>query len=130
MGDISTMIGKPLAVGAVSALAASFLLADTSSVRAFGMSLSPVTMVFVATAGASVVSEIAHQYILPEIPGNQKFAHFESMIYAPIVNGVTLVILLGPVLGVLQNYPAGFAFGFGGEIAGQYTFETAMSYGA
>src|SRR3954470_15581026 len=43
-------------------------------------------------AGSSFVSEVAHNYILPHIPGNMKYVQFESMVLSVASSGGAFVL--------------------------------------
>lgn len=80
--------------------------------------------------GGSFAGEIAHNWILPQIPSNSKFLNTESMILSPAVVGS--IFALGTKYMVNQDvfrqiplYKP-FLLGAGSEIAGSYAYEAVL----
>lgn len=120
-------LSKPALDGVIGALIAGVALGETGSVFIFGKEINGPLAIGATITGASYLGEVAHQWILPEIPKNDKFATFEGMIISPVVCGAATYGLMK----VASNRPVGdpvpltyFALGAGSSILGQYSYDT------
>ncbi len=91
MSALKSLIGKPAISAGISAVALPYVSGGTEFLYqgqryplwALGAGLG---------AGSSFVSELAHNYILPHIPGNVKYAHLESMVLSVAASGGAFVL--------------------------------------
>ena len=121
---------KPVLVG-VTAYLGSMALLPTSSVVIMGNTMNSHMYYGILGVGGSFASELAHNWLLPYIPGNSKFSQTESMILAPAVNAGIFVLgtkyfidrqIFQPGVDLIK--PA--LLGGGSEIVGQYVFESVI----
>lgn len=70
---------KAALTGALAGAAASVLVGGDSSVPFIGMQLPTSVAVGLGCAAGSVTGDLAHKYVLPHIPQNQKFQGVETI---------------------------------------------------
>ncbi len=75
--DWKEMASKAALTGAI-ATAASFLLVGDGPASFGGISIPSSLALGLGAAGGSVVGDLAHQYVLPHIPQDQKYLGIES----------------------------------------------------
>lgn len=123
---------KPAVVGAISYLG-SMIVLPQNRFNVFSFNASSNVFYGLLGVGGSFVSEVAHQWILPLIPSNSKFAQTESMLLSPLVNaglfamGTNLFYQRNSILDTNQIdliKPA--LLGGASEIGGQYLFEAVL----
>lgn len=128
-----TQFAKPLTVGLLSYFGSMTMLPG-SSVSILGFSMDSHLFYGALGVGGSFASEMAHNWLLPYIPGNSKFAQTESMLLAPAVNAGLFAVA------TKFTIPSQIAFGMpvktdlikpallggGAEILGQYAYEAVI----
>lgn len=89
--NVQALIGKPAISAAVSAV----LLPQISGGRNFffqGQRYPLYALGALLGFGSSFTSEVAHNYILPHIPGNMKYVKLESMVVSLSASGGSFVL--------------------------------------
>lgn len=118
--SIKEKLWKGAMAGAISGSAAYFLFSETGSSDVFGIQLPNPVVIGGANMAASVAADVAHEYVLPHIPGNQKFAAAESAALGLGISGFGTAWLLnreGINPGTFFN---GFALGAGSYAAADW----------
>jgi len=85
-----------------------------SSLTVGGMQIPSYVVAAVVGAGASMISDMAHEYILPSVSGSQRMQSLEGA-------------LLGPTVAALSNAAA---FSSIGALNDSFNFKTAAMIGA
>jgi hypothetical protein len=86
-----------------------------------GMNLPAPLLLGVATGTSSVVADMAHDYVLPHIPHNDKWVNMESSALAVSTAGASTSAILYFGTGMpRENLFNSFALGGGAVIAGDY----------
>ena len=84
----------PAMKGAIAGIAASVVLGvGDSKLPLGGMVWSAPTVIGVSVAGASIVSEVTHDFVLSKIKPNASLADFEAKALAP---ALTAAATIGP----------------------------------
>lgn len=120
MTSIKEKLWKGAMAGAISGGASYFLFGETGSSDLFGLQLPNPVVIGGANMAASVAADVAHEYVLPHIPGNQKFAAAESAALGLGISGFGTAWLLnkeGLTPGTFFN---GFALGAGSYAAADW----------
>jgi hypothetical protein len=125
-GKIVDSLVQPLIVGAASYGASMLAFSDMGYMYlpAVGNVSWHVGMGLIG-ASASVVNELAHNYILPKVARGERLANMESMLLAPVVSGASAVMipsLLNPNIAKVGGNAKLFLVGAGAEILGNYVF--------
>lgn len=126
---------KPIAAGLLTYLG-SMALNNSHNVKVFSVDVNNHMFYGALSTGGSFVSETVHEWVLPYIPKNKKLAQTESMLLAPVVNGLVLV---GGKYYVGKNQPSifdtqinaednkkMFLLGAASEVGAQYAFEAFL----
>ena len=92
----------PAMKGAIAGIAASVVLGvGDSKLSLGGMVLGAPTVIGVSVAGASLVSELSHDYILAKIKPNASLADFEQKALSPLLTAAATIgaayVTIGPV---------------------------------
>lgn len=88
---LASQFMKPALNGVVQFVASKAMGSDNYSIDLLGMNLSlPIVYAGVGVANEFLV-ELGHNWILPHIPGNKKFAQTESMMLAPALGALSNV---------------------------------------
>lgn len=93
---------------------------EDGTTQIFGMNVSMPTALAGSTAIGSVAADVAHDYVLPYIPGNSTFNNAESAVLGLGVSGGAAAWLLNE--GDVINQPAmnTFLLGAGSYAAGEW----------
>ena len=88
--------------GAIAGVAASVLLGvGDSKLSLGGMVLGAPTVIGLSVSGASLVSELSHDFILAKIKPNASLAEFEAKALAPLLTAAATIasayVTIGPV---------------------------------
>lgn len=67
-------------------------------------------------AGGSLSAEAVHQWVLPNIPGNEKYSHLESTLLNVVTSGGVSTFLLGANGGRSDMYMNAFLLGAGSNL--------------
>ena len=70
---------KAALTGVLAGIAASVLVGGDATVPLAGMDIPTAVALGIGCAAGSVSGDLAHKYVLPHIPQNQKFAGVESI---------------------------------------------------
>jgi hypothetical protein len=118
------LLTKGIATGVIAALAG-MLLFENESIYIAGIKLpGSVAMGLGATAG-SLSANLAHKYIMPHIPANQKYEKAE---FAAIFNAASGLgtFAVSNLIGSAPMAPA-FALGTGSYISGNYIYHNFIN---
>lgn len=114
----------------VAASAISYFVYDENGVLLyFGMELPAVPAIGAVVALSSLAGNAAGNYLLPMIPGNIKFAHFEKLVFMPLLTGSANAALMyfgNPM--AQNNLMRPFKIGALAEIVGQYSTDSVKPY--
>lgn len=69
---------KAVITGAIAGTAASLVFGQTGTSNLAGFNLPTGLAIGMANGASSLAADFAHEYVLPAIPGNQKYASIES----------------------------------------------------
>lgn len=122
---LQQMLMKPLLAGGAVYLISAMTDGNTQ-VGFAGKTFSKAMADGVVTVGASMLSDVAGSYILPNISHDQKLAHLESSLLHPVLTGSALVGLEEVLVrGSVARYGflKPFAKGSVGEIVGLYAYQ-------
>lgn len=119
---------KPLVVAGIGAAAFS-MIAPGSTFIALGKDVPAWAAGAVGIGAGSLLADLGHQYILPELPVDNKLGYSASMILAPLLTGAgSLAAFYAMNSNSLGEAPASiFLAGAGSEIAGSYAFESILA---
>lgn len=117
-------VTKGAATGIIAGIARMLLFEDKSLFVARVRVPGAIAMGIGAAAG-SVGTNLAHQYILPMIPHNQKYEKMESAAIALVASGLGTYAATN-LLGNAAFGPA-FAVGAGSYLAGDYAWHNLLN---
>jgi len=120
---------KPLIVGGIAAAAGYILLPGYGiDVKLIGQTIPNYLAAGVAGAAGSLASDILSQYILPNLPQDDKLSYTEGRLLSPIITGASTAAAFW-----IMNYNALSEaggkialIGAGSEIAGMYAWESVI----
>lgn len=113
------ILTKATLTAAIAGTAAAFLI-EPGSIDLAGMSVPQAAAIGLGAAGGSIAGDLAHKYILPHIPQNEKYLGVESAavsITAAVVGaylGMNTIDAIPPMVPVL--------LGGGAYIASDYVY--------
>ena len=113
---------KGAMTGAVAAAASYLLLGENRSMPIAGRDVPVLIPVFAGGMAGSVLADTAHRWVLPMIPGNEKYAKAESAALGILSSGAGTAIALSFV--GTPNIPATFALGAGSYVASDFAYHT------
>ena len=121
----------PAIKGAIAGIATSVVLGvGDSKLSLGGMTIGAPMVVGVSVAGASLASELSHNYILAKIKPNASLADFEAKALAPALTALATIgasyITIGPVTDMRAALELA-AVGAGAKIGGSYAHGMIMS---
>ena len=123
---------QPLVKGLVGGIAAHVVLGvGDSKLVLGGMVWSAPTVIGISVAGASIVSELSHDFVLMKIKGNNaSLAELEQRTLAPLLTAAATIgaayVTIGPVTDLRAALELA-AIGAGAEIGGTYLDGMLMS---
>ena len=123
---------QPLVKGLVGGIAASVVLGVADSKLSLGgMVWSAPTVIGISVAGASIVSELSHDFVLMKIKGNNaSLAELEQRTLAPLLTAAATIgaayLTIGPVTDLRAALELA-AIGAGAEVGGTYLDGMLMS---
>ena len=123
---------QPLVKGLVGGIAAHVVLGvGDSKLSLGGMVWSAPTVIGISVAGASIVSELSHDFVLMKIKGNNaSLAELEQRTLAPLLTAAATIgaayVTIGPVTDLRAALELA-AIGAGAEIGGTYLDGMLMS---
>lgn len=123
--DVKHSLMRGAVVGAAAAAGAMLLFGEGRTIPVFGQEMPAFIPVFLATGAASVATDLTHSYVLPHIPGNQKYAQAESAALAIVASGGITYGLLNLIQPV-DALPA-FGLGAGAYIGGSYIHDQFLN---
>lgn len=110
---------KGAATGAIATVAGAAFF-ETGSIAIAGMKVPGAVAIGLGAASGSVAADLAHQYVLPYIPHNEKYEKMEYAAISLAASGLgtyAAASLIGPA----SLVPA-FAVGAGSYLAGDYSW--------
>ena len=121
----------PAMKGAIAGIAASVVLGvGDSKLSLGGMVLGAPTVIGISVAGASLASELGHDYVLSKIKPNASLADFEAKALAPALTAAATIAAAYVTIGPVTDMRAALelaAVGAGSEIGGAYAHSMVMS---
>ena len=121
----------PAIKSAIAGIAASVVLGvGDSKLSLGGMVLGAPMVIGVSVAGASLASELSHDYILAKIKPNASLADFEAKALAPALTAAATIAAAYVTIGPVTDMRAALelaAVGAGSEIGGSYSHSMVMS---
>ena len=121
----------PAMKGDIAGIAASVVLGvGDSKLSLGGMVLGAPMVIGVSVAGASLASELSHDYILAKIKPNASLADFEAKALAPALTAAATIAAAYVTIGPVTDMRAALelaAVGAGSEIGGSYAHSMVMS---
>ena len=123
---------QPLVKGLVGGIAAHVVLGvGDSKLSLGGMVWSAPTVIGISVAGASIVSELSHDFVLMKIKGNNaSLAELEQRTLAPLLTAAATIgaayLTIGPVTDLRAALELA-AIGAGAEVGGTYLDGMLMS---
>ena len=91
-----------------------------TSVNLFNVNVPAPVAIGIVVGGASIGSELAHDYILPHIPKNERFVNLESSALAVGTAGGLTTAILTYAGAPRENWAKSFMLGGGSVVLGQY----------
>ena len=121
----------PAIKGAIAGIAAHVVLGvGDSKLSLGGMVVGAPLVIGVSVAGASIASELSHDYLLSKIKPNASLADFEAKALAPELTDLATIgaayVTIGPVTDMRAALELA-AVGAGAEISGTYAHSMIMS---
>lgn len=95
MTSIKEKLVKGAIAGGIAGVASAVLFNESGNTNLFGLNMPIPVAIGLTNGSASVGADLAHEYIFPYIPGNQKYAQLESAALGLGVAGVGTAWLLG-----------------------------------
>ena len=121
----------PAMKGAIAGIAASVVLGvGESKLSLGGMVLGAPTVIGVSVAGASIVSELSHDFVLAKIKPNASLADFEQKALSPLLTAAATIAAAYVTIGPVTDMRAALelaAVGAGSEVGGTYAHGMIMS---
>jgi hypothetical protein len=122
-------IRKATITGAVAGLASAVIFGETGTYQVAGVNLPTPVAIGLANGASSVVADLAHEYVLPQIPMNAKYANLEAMALGLGVSGGSTAFLLNGSLLDSSSMNA-FLLGAGSYAAGDYLDQKFFNNGS
>jgi len=120
---------KGLATGVIAYAAGRFILGDEGQSDLFGFNMDSNVALGLSAAGDSVAADLAHDYILPHIPGNEKYANPEAALLGLGTAGAASALIYNQGgVGVPQSMNL-FLVGAGSYAAGEYIDRNFLANG-
>lgn len=117
--SISDKVRKGAITGAVAAAAGYFLFGETGDTNFLGTAVPVPLALFGGMAASSILADTAHDYVLPHIPGNEKFSNIEAAALGIGVSGAASAYILNGTLGTSSAMNSAI-LGAGSYAAGEY----------
>jgi hypothetical protein len=118
------LLTKGAATGAIAALAGMLLFEDKALVIA-GMRVPGSVAMGLGAAAGSLSADLAHKYVMPHIPANQKYEKAEFAIISVAASGLG-TFAVSNLIGSAPMVPA-FALGAGSYISGDYLYHNFIN---
>ena len=120
-------VKKAAISGAVAAAGGYLLFGEAgNTIPVGGMNIPASIVIAGSVAGASVVSDAAHEYILPMIPQDKKLESVESVALSVVTSGLASAGALR-VAGVPStNTLSSFGLGAGSYLASDYAYHRVL----
>lgn len=104
---------KGAVAGTISATASAVVFGERGNTNVFGVNMPIPAAIGITNAAASVGADLAHEYIFPHIPGNEKYAAAESAALGLAVSGFGTAYLLNRENLQVGTFMNGAALGAG-----------------
>ena len=118
MDDMKQLATKSLLTGAVNGIT-SFILFGNQDVSVMGMNMPSYIVSGLGGVGSSVAADLAHNYIMPHIPVNQKYDAIESAALGIGISGGVNYLLMAPLGSSMAD---SFLLGAGTYVAADYVW--------
>lgn len=116
---LSDTLRKGLITGGVAAAGGALLFGETGATTFFGQAVPVPVALFAANAASSMLADVAHTYLLPSIPGNEKFSNVEAAALGLGVSGASSAYILNGNLGTAESMNSAL-LGAGSYAAGEW----------
>lgn len=116
---LSDTLRKGLITGGVAAGGGALLFGETGQTNFLGYTVPVPVALFAANAASSMLADVAHNYILPSIPGNEKFSNIEAAALGLGVSGASSAYILNGTLGTTESMNSAL-LGAGSYAAGEW----------
>ena len=121
------VLTKATLTAAIAGTAAAFLI-PSGSVSLAGMSIPQAAAIGLGAAGGSIAGDLAHKYILPQIPQNEKYLGVESAavsVGAAIAGAYLAMSMIGDV-----PIATPVLLGGGSYVAADYVYRNVIDMGS
>ena len=120
-------VKKAVMSGAVAAAGGYLLFGESGNdIAVAGMNIPASVVIAGSVASASVVSDAAHEYILPMIPQDKKFENVESVALSVATSGLASAGTLRLAGVPSSNMISSFALGSGSYLASDYAYHRVL----
>ena len=122
---IAKYVLKPAIAGLVGTVAAAVVLRESGGpLYAFGSEYNAPLFAGGMCAVSNIGASLAHDYVLPHIPHNEKFINSEAALLAMAASGGSIYVA-GILTGLVEpsNFIYPIALGAGAQIASDYAYE-------
>jgi hypothetical protein len=120
IGDTSIKAGL---AGAAMAVGSMVFFGETGNRRVFGISMPSYIPIGAAGVVGSFAGDLAHEFILPHIPQDEKLRRLEAMGLNFLSSGIAFCVSLKAVTGLAnQNIPKAIGYGGGAKLATDAVF--------
>lgn len=116
------MLAKGALIGALGAIGSTVLMGENGSVPLFGTNLPASIVVGGACGLSSLVADTAKDYILPNLPNNQKFSHVEGAALGLGASGISTCLILRAAGAPHESYLRCVGVGAASYAAGDYIY--------
>ncbi len=122
--NLTDTVRKAAITGVIAGGASMLLFGQQGSTDLFGVSMDVNLGVGLANAASSIAADLAHEYVLPNLPMNAKYANAESaLVGLGVSGGATAFLLNRENIGDASSLNA-FLLGAGSYAAGDYIDST------
>jgi hypothetical protein len=118
------LLSKGVATGAIAAVAG-LLLWDSKSISIAGIKVPGSVAMGIGAAASSLSADLAHKYLIPHIPANQKYEKAEFAAISVAASGLG-TYLVSNMIGGADIDPA-IALGAGSYISGDYIYHNFIN---
>jgi hypothetical protein len=118
------LLTKGVATGVIAALAG-MLLFENKSLYVAGVQVPGSVAMGLRAATGSVSADLAHKYIMPHIPANQKYEKAEFAAISVVASGLG-TFAASNLIGSAPMVPA-FALGAGSYLSGDYIYHNFVN---
>lgn len=101
---------------------------NTVTIPMTNIQMPAIAAGFIAGMSSSLISDVAHDYLLPLIPKNEKYVNAESALVGAGVSGLASCLMLKAVADLpFENFPICIAYGGGSYVASDFLWHNVVS---